>query len=85
MVVNISVIAYDRGDYARIEREVRAERVRVHLSSLIQGDVTRYALPALGALNFVVSRPPRGGVTETLALDAHGKSLSSAILSLEIP
>ena len=47
--------------------------------------MVRYELPQLGALNFVLQRPPGGGVTETLALDAHGKSLSSALLDLEMP
>jgi hypothetical protein len=39
----------------------------------------------IGALNFVLHRLIRGGVTSTLALDGHGKSLSSALLELEIP
>jgi hypothetical protein len=47
--------------------------------------VQRYTLPALGALNFVLHDALAGGVTRSLALDAHGKALSSAILSLEIP
>lgn len=82
--VNLSVIAFDRGDYARLERAVTPERVRAHLAGLIEGEVVRYALPQLGALNFVVERPVRGGVTETLALDPHGKSLSAALLEMDI-
>jgi len=46
--------------------------------------VIRYELPQLAALNFVLERPAGGGVTETLALDPHGKSLSAALLDLEI-
>jgi hypothetical protein len=42
-------------------------------------------LPQLGAFNFVLARALGGGVTRSLALDAHGKSLSSALLELEIP
>ena len=45
----------------------------------------RYELPALGALNFVLYGMADGGVTRTLALDAHGKSLSSALLDMDIP
>jgi hypothetical protein len=82
--VNLSVIAFDAGDYPRLAREVTAERVRAHLAGLIVGPVMRYELPQLGALNFVLERPPGGGVTETLALDPHGKSLSAALLELEI-
>jgi hypothetical protein len=82
--VNLSVIAYDARDYPRLAREVTPARVRAHLADLIQGEVERHELPQLGALNFVVQRPARGGVTETLALDAHGKSLSAALLELDI-
>ena len=48
------------------------------------GEVTRYALPQLHALNFVLKGVLRGGVTRSLALDAHGKCLGSAILEMEI-
>jgi hypothetical protein len=85
LLVNISVIAYDLGDYPRIARAATAERVRAHLADLVEGEVVRYELPHLGALNFVLRRPAGSSVTRTLALDAHGKSLSSALLDLEIP
>nr|WP_211106163.1 hypothetical protein [Nitrospirillum iridis] len=81
---NISVIAYRLEDYARLEAAVTVERVRGHLGALVRGEVVRYALPGLGALNFVLTRTLGGGVTRSLALDAHGKCLSSAILDLEI-
>lgn len=83
--VNLSVIAFRAGDYPRLAREVTVDRVRAHFAGLIDGPVARYELPQLGALNFVVERPAGGGVTETLALDPHGKSLSAALLELEIP
>ena len=60
-----------------IERHVTAERVRAHFTGLVQGAVTRYALPRIGALNFVLGKALGGGVTRSLALDAHGKCLSS--------
>ncbi len=82
---NISVIAYRPGDYPRLERHVTAERVEAHFADLVRGDVQRYALPGLGALNFVMRGALGGGVTRSLALDAHGKCLGSAILDLEIP
>lgn len=83
-LVNVSVIAFDIADFAVLERSVTAERVAAHFGGLIVGDVQRYALPHLGALNFVMRRPPGESVTRTLALDPHGKSLSSALLDLEI-
>ncbi len=82
---NISVIAYDPADYPLLERHVTAERVRELFSGIVEGDVIRYTLPNIGALNFVLHRALGGGVTRTLALDIHGKSLSSAILEMEIP
>ena len=84
-LVTVSVIAYDARDYPRIERAVTAERVGAHLAGLIHGAVVRYALPDLGALNFVLRRAAGDDVTRTLALDPHGKSFSSALLSMEIP
>ena len=80
----LSVIAYDIKDFAVIERAVTAERVKLHLSGIVKGDVERYVLPQLGALNFVMHDALGGGVTRSLCLDAHGKCLGSAILSLQI-
>jgi hypothetical protein len=81
---NISVIAYDPKDYPLLEAQVTSERVKAHFAGIVAGDVTRYELPNLGALNFVMRQALGGGVTRSLALDAHGKSLSSALLDLEI-
>ena len=80
----ISVIAYDEGDYAYLAEHVTAERVSAHFSAIVRGDVVRYELPGLAALNFVMDQALGGGVTRSLALDAHGKSLSSALLDLDI-
>ena len=81
---NISLIAFHERDYPLIVRCVTAERVKAHFAGLVQGDVTRYELPQLAALNFVMTGALGGGVTRSLALDAHGKSLSSVLLDLEI-
>ncbi|NPU66947.1 hypothetical protein HL667_18230 [Bradyrhizobium sp. 83012] len=81
---NISVIAYDPRHYPLLLAEVTAERVRAHFAGIVQGEVVRYELPNIAALNFVMSRALGGGVTRSLALDAHGKSLSSALLDLDI-
>lgn len=82
---NISVIAYREEDYPLLERHVTAERVKEFFASIVKAEVIRYALPNIGALNFVMHRALGGGVTKTLALDQHGKSLSSAILEMELP
>lgn len=83
-ISNLSLIAYRQEDYALLEQAVTAERVRRHFAGIVHGEVTRYLLPQLGAMNFVMQRALGGGVTRSLALDAHGKSLSSVLLDMEI-
>ena len=84
-ISNISIIAYDPANYAFLEKHVTIERVKNHLGELIKGEVLRYTIPSLGALNFVLHQALSGGVTRSIALDAHGKSLSSAMLNLDLP
>jgi hypothetical protein len=80
----ISVIAYDLKDFPAIEKSLTAERVRAHYAGIVKGKVERFVVPHLGALNFVLHDALGGGVTRSLALDAHGKCLSSAILAMSI-
>ena len=84
-MINISLIAFDERDYPRLVRHVTASRVKALFAGLTDGEVIRYELPLIGALNFVLHRLIGGGVTRTLAIDGHGKSLSSALLEMEIP
>jgi non-ribosomal peptide synthetase component E (peptide arylation enzyme) len=83
-ISNISVIAYDQKDYPVLLTQVTSARVKAHFVGIVQGDVVRYELPNIAALNFVMTGALGGGVTRSLAIDAHGKSLSSALLDLEI-
>lgn len=80
----LSVIARDPADYPLLERTLSAERVRQHYQGVVHGEVDRYTLPHLGALQFVLHEALAGGVTRSLALDAHGKTLCSAVLSIKI-
>ena len=80
----LSVIAYDIKHFAVIEKVLTANRVKLHYAGIAKGEVERYLLPQLGALNFVLHDALGGGVTRSLNLDAHGKCLASSILSLEI-
>jgi hypothetical protein len=84
-VSNISVIAHEPGDYAFLAEHVTVERVKAHFADVVQGRVERYELPGIGALNFVMHAALGGGVTRSLSLDPHGKSLSSSLLEMEIP
>ncbi|HXD40991.1 MAG TPA: hypothetical protein VN649_10545 [Ramlibacter sp.] len=80
----LSVIAYDPKDYPLLETVLTAERVREHYRDVVRGTVQRYPLPHLGALQFVMNDALAGGVTRSLALDAHGKTLSGAVLDIEL-
>jgi len=82
---NISVIAHHEKDYPLLQRYVTAERVKEHFSGVVKGEVIRYEMPNIGALNFVMRNALGGGVTRTLALDIHGKCLASAMMDMEIP
>ena len=83
-IVTISVIARRPEDYPLIEERVTAERVTQLFEDWLCRPAVRYCLPHLGALNFVLERRPTEAVTRSLALDAHGKCLSSALLDMEI-
>lgn len=81
---NIGVIALDPRHYPVLVREVTAERVKQHMGDLVRGPVERYELPNLGALNFLLHEALGGGGTISLRVDAQGKSMAAALLSLEI-
>jgi hypothetical protein len=81
---NISLILYDAKHFEHLSAQVTAERVRDHFGEVVRGTVKRYELPNIAAFNFVLQDALGGGVTRSLALDAHGKSLSSALLDMDI-
>jgi len=80
----MSLIPYRAEDYALLERAVTAEAVAKHFGKLTRGNVTRYALPNLGAFNFVLEETLQGGVNDSLNLDTHGKSRSSVLLAMMV-
>ncbi len=83
-LLTISLIAYKPGDYGRLVQAATAERVSQLFKDRIVGPVTRYEVPGLWALNFVLQRHATQSVTRSLSLDAHGKTLGSLLLELEI-
>ena len=80
----LSLIAYRAEDYPLLAERVTVDAVRKHLQGIVLGEVRRYELPALWALQFVCDRSLNGGVTTSLALDARGKSLSYALLEMSV-
>jgi hypothetical protein len=83
-LATLSVIARDPAHYPLLEHLLTAERVRRHFEGTVHGPVQRYTLPHLGALHFVMHDALGGGVTRSLALDAHGKTLSAALLDIAL-
>ena len=83
-ISNISLIAYDPKDYAMLKEKVTAEKVKEHFKGMVKGEVVRYELPNIHALNFVMYAALGGGVTRSLSVDMHGKGLSSYLLDMEI-
>ncbi|MCR4440762.1 MAG: hypothetical protein QHH10_01245 [Peptococcaceae bacterium] len=81
---NISLIPYDEADYELLAKTVTPAVVKEHFGPMVKGRITRYELPNICAFNFVLEDSLAGGVTSSLALDTHGKSLSSALLEIEI-
>lgn len=84
---NVGVIALKEEFYPLLVREVTAERVKEHFGQMVKGEVERFALPNLGALNFLLHESLGGGGTLSLMTDAQGKTFSTALLrmNIEIP
>ena len=81
---NIGLIAFSDDLYPVLVREVTAERVKQHFKGVCMGDVERFELPNLGALNFLLHESLGGGGTLSLMTDAQGKTFSTALLRMEI-
>jgi hypothetical protein len=82
-IANISVIARSPEAYTEIKAKLTSERVKAHLGNLVQGEVIRYELDNLEALNFVCYQALDGGGTRSLRIDPLGKSLAGALLYME--
>ena len=81
---NVGVIARRPAYYPLLVREITAERVAAHFAGMITGEVERFELPYLHALNFLLHGALGGGGTVSLKTDAQGKTLSTALLRLEV-
>jgi hypothetical protein len=82
-ISNISVIARNSDAYAEIKAKLTPERVKAHFGDLVQGDVIRYELDNIDALNFVLYGALDGGGTRSTRIDSLGKSLAGALLYME--
>lgn len=81
---NVGVIAYDDAHYDLLRDQLTPERVKEHFGTMVLGEVERFELPNLGALNFLLHGALGGGGTMSLMNDAQGKVFSTAILRMEV-
>lgn len=81
---NVGVIALDPVFYPVLVQTLSVERVAAHFAGICHGPVERFELPNLHALNFLLHRSLGGGGTVSLKTDAQGKTLSTAMLRMEI-
>jgi hypothetical protein len=82
---NVGLIALEPEYYPVLVKEVTAARVARHFKGIIKGEVERFELPNLHALNFLLHGALGGGGTLSLKTDAQGKVFSTALLRMEIP
>ncbi|MCZ7603806.1 MAG: hypothetical protein QY331_05495 [Melioribacteraceae bacterium] len=81
---NVGVIAYDEKGYKFIQKYLTKERVKTHFKGICFGEVERYEMPNIRAINFVLNNTLGGGGTVSLKHDAQGKTLASAMLRMEL-
>ena len=81
---NVGLIALSDAIYPLLVREVTAETVKKHFGPMVKGEVERFELPNLGALNFLLHGSLGGGGTLSLMTDAQGKTFSTALLRMYI-
>ncbi|HET6373208.1 MAG TPA: hypothetical protein VFG76_07865 [Candidatus Polarisedimenticolia bacterium] len=81
---NVGLIAYDDAGYEILKREVTAERVKTHFGEIVSGQVDRYEVPNLKALNFILHDSLGGGGSASLRTDAQGKTHGMGLLLMEV-
>ncbi|HJU84018.1 MAG TPA: hypothetical protein VJ600_07385 [Holophagaceae bacterium] len=81
---NVGLIAYTDAGYAFIREQVTAERVKSHFHAICLGEVERFEVPNLKALNFLLHDSLGGGGSESVKTDAQGKTHGQALLRMEL-
>lgn len=80
----LSLFPLEEKNYDLLVEKVTVEKVKQHLAHQLKGSVIRHEIPELKALLFTCENALASGVTTSLAMDAHGKSLSYALLEMSI-
>lgn len=81
---NVGIIARHPEIYPFLEKELTADRIKEHMKNVCKGEVERYELPNIGALNFILNESLGGGGTVSLKLDAQGKTHASQVLRMDV-
>jgi hypothetical protein len=82
--LTLALIPFHETDYEVLCKKITVEKVKAHLQDIISGEIVRYELPNISSLLFVCHNALMGGVTTSLAMDTHGKTLSYALLEMEV-
>lgn len=82
--LTLSLIPYREEDYPMLVEKITADKVKAHLKEIVKGEVVRYELPNIASLLFVCQQALNTGVTTSWVIDAHGKTLSYALLEMEV-
>lgn len=83
-ISTLSLIPFNENDYEMLCEKVTVEKVKKHFKGIVLGEVVRYEMPNVSALLFVCQEALAGGVTTSLRIDTHGKTLSYHLLEMEI-
>ncbi|RVU24010.1 hypothetical protein EOJ36_08775 [Sandaracinomonas limnophila] len=83
-ISTLSLIPFEESNYTLLKEKVTIEKLKVHLQHIVKGEIVRYEMDNVQALLFVCQNALESGVTTSLSLDPHGKTLSSYLLEMEI-
>jgi hypothetical protein len=81
---NVGLIAYTEAGYRLLQQELTALRVKAHFAAICHGEVERFEVPNLKALNFILHDSLGGGGSESVKTDAQGKTHGQALLRMEL-
>ncbi len=83
-ISTLSLIPFDEGNYNLLKEKITVEKVQKHLQHIVKGNIVRYEMDNVSALLFVCQDALETGVTTSMAIDPHGKTLSSVLLDMEM-
>jgi hypothetical protein len=83
-VSNVLVVALNSECYKTLRETLTVERTREVFGPLVRGQIVRYEMPGIEALNFVMYEALAGGVSRSLAIDPHGKSRASLMAGISL-